>query len=122
MKSFVVSCILLAAVITGAAVNQHFLGETTRQLSACAAALPDSPEDTEAIRAYAEELERIWRERRLLFSLSIPASRTDRVERAIVMLSAAYEDGGGYAAAKAELLLQLACLRETELFSLTGIL
>lgn len=121
MKPFLISCLILTFVFALAACNQHLLAETARELSAYAASLPARADDTPQILACAAELERIWRGRQFLFSLCIPASRTDPVERAILMLGAA-SDGDGYAAAKAELLFQLDRLRESESFSLRAIL
>ena len=121
MKSFLASCVLLALILTTTAVNHHFLAQTTEELCACAAALPESPDaDENTVRAYADELQRIWTENRTLFSLSVPASRMERVERAIGAIAVSGDED--YAAARAELMLTLRRLRETELFSLHGIL
>ena len=121
MKSFLISCVILALVFTLAACNQHLLAKTVRELSAYAAALPASVGDSGQITVYAAELERIWYRRQFLFSLCVPASRTDPVERAILMLGAA-ADGDGYTAARADLLFQLDRFRESETLSLRSIL
>lgn len=123
MRSFIASCLIFALLIAGVAVNQHYVRVFTAEMTDHAERLPDSPTEKESA-LLVQKMERLCEEKHLLLSLSVPASRLERIERTVRTLRAAQLSGSSddYLAARAELLLYLERLRETELFSLRGLL
>lgn len=123
MRAFLSSCLVLAVILTCTACNHVYLERTTDALYACACALPETPEDEQTRIVRTEELQRVWRERRPILSLTVPASRLERIDLCIDAVSApVYACADTYISARSNLFLYLTRLRQTELFSWQGLL
>lgn len=122
MRSFFASCVIFFLAAAGVWGSSAYLLAQTGEMTRIAEALPLTPEEESGLRA-AAELRRIWAEHGFVISLSVPASRTDKIERAVNELEAACraQDAGMYLRARSELLLALGKLREAEEISLAGL-
>ncbi|MGM9652684.1 MAG: DUF4363 family protein [Eubacteriales bacterium] len=125
MRSFIAACLILAAVVSCTSVNKVYLHRQTSEMSRIAEALPVTPdaEDRNTEEAVIR-LRCIWQEHQFVMSLTVPNSRTDKIERALNNLDAGWRsmDEALYLSAREELLLALQKLHEAEDFSLSGLL
>ena len=122
MRSFIASCLIFCLAAAGVWGSKVYLHAQTSELSRIAEALPAAA-DGEKIGEAVREMRRIWEEHSFVISLTVPASRTDKIERALNDVESAWlsRDAGLYLRARAELLLALAKLHEAEDLSLAGL-
>lgn len=124
MRSFIASCLIFCLAAAGVWGSRVYLHAQTSELSRIAEALPVTADtDGEKIGKAVCEMRRIWAEHSFVISLTVPASRTDKIERALNDVESAWlsQDAGLYLRARAELLLALEKLHEAEDFSLAGL-
>jgi len=125
MRSFLCACAIFAAMTFGVGISKVYVENCLCRMSEAAAALPTAPEGhAQEIGAGVRTIRRLWDEHVFCISLTVPASRTDKIEQALNRLEAAWkaEDEALYRASAAELLSSLKKLMEAESFSLSGII
>lgn len=124
MKSFIVACCIFALVIGALIGNAVFVLRCTDALTDAVMRLPESTHGDPAQYEIAmQSIQCIWKENREIIAITVPYRIIEPIERALRALEAGWitENDPIYRQAVADLLNAFGNLRQTERFSLGGI-
>ena len=124
MKSFVAACGIFGLVIGALIWNAVFTLRCTDAMTDAARQLPDNTHgDPAQYETAMQNIYLIWKEKRDIIAISVPRRITDPLERALRTAEVGWVTGNDtvYRQSVSDLFDALKTLRETEGFSLGGI-
>lgn len=124
MKSFVAACGIFGLVIGALIWNAVFTLRCTDAMTDAARQLPDNTHgDPAQYETAMQNIYLIWKEKRDIIAISVPRRITDPLERALRTAEVGWVTGNDtvYRQSVSDLFDALKALRETEGFSLGGI-
>ena len=124
MKSFVAACGIFGLVIGALIWNTVFTLRCTDAMTDAARQLPDNTHgDPAQYETAMQNIYLIWKEKRDIIAISVPRRITDPLERALRTAEVGWVTGNDtvYRQSVSDLFDALKTLRETEGFSLGGI-
>lgn len=124
MKSFIAACGIFGLVIGVLIWNAVFTLRCTDAMTAAARQLPNNVYgDPAQYETAMQSIHLIWKEKRKIIAISVPRRITDPLERALRTAEVGWSTGNDtvYRQSVADLFDALKILRQTEGFSLDGI-